>query len=39
MAGVYYVDTAVPSDRKKWRREKTHAVFDGSRVFRVGRLT
>ena len=32
-ARVYYVDVAVPSDRKK---HKTHAVFDGGRV---GRLT
>jgi len=39
MTRVYYVDTAVPSDRKKWRREKTHAVFDGDRVFRVKKLT
>jgi len=39
MARVYYVDVAIPSDRKKWRRRKTHAVFDGSKVFRVGKLT
>jgi len=39
MARVYYVDTAVPSDRKKRRRHKTHAVFDGVRVFRVKKLT
>jgi len=39
MARVYYVDVAIPSDRKKWRRHKTHVVFDGSRVFRVKKLT
>ena len=39
MARIYYVDVAIPSDRKKWRKEKTHAVFDGGRVFRVGRLS
>jgi len=38
MARVYYVDVAIPSDRKK-RRNKTHAAFDGDRVFRVKRLT
>ena len=39
MARVYYVDVAVPSDRKKRKRHKTHAVFDGVRVFRVKKLT
>ena len=39
MARVYYVDVAIPSDRKKWRKEKTHAVFDGGRVFGVKKLT
>ena len=39
MARVYYVDVAIPADKKKRGREKIHAVFDGSRVFRVGRLT
>ncbi|MCF3652813.1 MAG: hypothetical protein L2C94_001345 [Aigarchaeota archaeon] len=39
MARVYYVDVAVPADRKKRRKHKTHAVFDGGRVFRVRRLT
>ena len=39
MARIYHVDTAVPSDRKKRRKHKTHVVFDGSRVFRVERLT
>jgi len=39
MAGVYYVDVAIPADKKKRGRNKAHAAFDGSRVFRVGRLT
>jgi hypothetical protein len=38
MARVYYVDVAVPADKKRGR-EKIHAVFDGSRVFRVKKLT
>jgi len=38
MARVYYVDTAIPSGRKK-RKHKMHAVFDGDRVFRVKKLT
>jgi hypothetical protein len=37
MAKVCYVYVAIPSDRKK-RRNKTHAAFDGDRVFRVKRL-
>jgi len=39
MARVYYVDTAIPADKKKRGKNKTHAVFDGSRVFRVRKLT
>ena len=39
MARVYYVDVAIPVDRKKRKRHKTHAVFDGVRVFRVNKLT
>jgi len=39
MAKIYYVDTAIPADRKKRRKHKTHVVFDGSKVFRVGKLT
>jgi len=39
MAKIYYVDTAIPADRKKRRKHKTHAVFDGSKVFRVKKLT
>ena len=38
MARVYYVDVAIPADKKKRGRNKDHAVFDGDRVFRVGRL-
>jgi len=34
MARIYYVDVTIPSDRKK-----IHAVFDGGRVFSVGRLS
>jgi len=36
---IYFVDTAIPADRKRRRRDKAHAVFDGSRVFRVKKLT
>ena len=36
---IYFVDVAIPADRKGRRKYKMHAVFDGSRVFRVGRLT
>jgi len=39
MAGVYYVDVAIPANKKKRGKYKTHAVFDGSRVFRVKKLT
>jgi len=38
MTRVYYVDVAIPADKKK-RRDKTHAVFDGSRVYRIKKLT
>jgi len=38
MARVYYVDVAIPADRKKVKKHKTHAVFDGVGVFRVKRL-
>jgi len=38
MARVYYVDVAIPADKKKSGRNKDHAVFDGDRVFSVGRL-
>jgi hypothetical protein len=38
--GVYFVDVAIPADRKRRRRrDKVHAVFDGDRVFRVRKLT
>jgi hypothetical protein len=39
---IYFVDTAIPADKKKKEkrgRGKTHAVFDGDRVFRVKKLT
>ena len=39
---TYFVDTAMPADKKKKEkkeRRKTHAVFDGSRVFSIRRLT
>jgi len=39
MAKIYYVDVAIPADRKKRGRHRTHAVFDGGRVFRVKKLT
>jgi len=39
MTKVYYVDTAIPSDKKRKGEEKTHAVFDGNRVSRVKKLT
>ena len=38
MAGVYYVDAAVPSNKKS-RKQKAHAVFDGDKTFKVYRLT
>jgi len=38
MTEVCYVDVAVPSDKKRGKNE-THAVFDGSRVFRIKKLT
>jgi hypothetical protein len=42
---IYFVDVAIPADKKKKEkkekkeRRKTHMVFDGSRVFRVRKLT
>jgi len=39
MSRIYYVDTATPADRKRRGKQKTHAVFDGKRIFRVRRLT
>jgi len=38
MAKVYYVDTAVPSDKRKCSRNKTHTAFDRSRTFKMDRL-
>jgi hypothetical protein len=39
MARVYYVDVAIPIDKKKRGKGKTHIVFDGNRVFSVKKLT
>jgi hypothetical protein len=39
MSKVIFVNVAIPADKKKRRKEKVHAAFDGSRVFRVKRLT
>jgi hypothetical protein len=39
MARTYYVDVAVPADKKKRRKNKTHVAFDGDRTFKVNRLT
>jgi hypothetical protein len=39
MTSVYYVDVAIPIDKKKRGKGKTHVVFDGNRVFRVKKLT
>ena len=36
---IYFVDAAIPADKKKRGKSKSHMVFDGRRVFRVGRLT
>ncbi len=36
---IYFVDVAIPADRKKRGRGKVHVVFDGDKVFRVERLT
>jgi hypothetical protein len=36
---IYFVDTAIPADKKKKGKNKTHVVFDGGRVFRVRRMT
>ena len=38
MARVYYVDVAIPADRKKRGKHKTHVVFDGERTFKVREL-
>jgi CRISPR/Cas system endoribonuclease Cas6 (RAMP superfamily) len=39
MSRVVFVDTAIPADKKKMKKHKTHVVFDGNRVFRVKKLT
>jgi hypothetical protein len=36
---IYFVDTAIPADKKKRKKEKTHVVFDGERLFKVSKLT
>jgi hypothetical protein len=36
---TYFVDVAIPADRKRRRRGKTHIVFDGGKIFRVRKLT
>jgi hypothetical protein len=36
---IYFVDAAIPADKKKRGKSKSHMVFDGRRVFRIGRLT
>jgi hypothetical protein len=36
---IYFVDVAIPADRKRRRRGKTHIVFDGGKIFRVRKLT
>jgi hypothetical protein len=38
-SAVYFVDTAIPADKKKRGKSESHTVFDGSKVFRIGRLT
>jgi len=38
MAKVYYIYIAIPSDKKRRRKEKTHAVFNGGKAFKVYRL-
>jgi hypothetical protein len=35
---IYFVDVAIPADKKRGRG-KVHTAFDGSRVFRVKKLT
>jgi hypothetical protein len=32
---IYFVDVAIPADKKR-RRDKMHAVFDGSRFSGLG---
>ena len=39
MIGVYYVDTAIPSDRKKRGRVRLIRSSTGGKVFKVRRLT
>ena len=39
MSRIFFIDTAIPADRKKWGKHKMHTVFDGNKVFKVGRLT
>jgi len=39
MNRIFFIDTAIPADRKKWGKHKMHTVFDGNKVFKVGRLT
>jgi hypothetical protein len=39
MSRIFFIDTAIPADRKKWGEHKMHTVFDGNKVFKVGRLT
>jgi hypothetical protein len=36
---TYFVDVAIPADKKKSRKGKVHTAFDGSRVFRIKKLT
>jgi hypothetical protein len=36
---IYFVDTAIPADKKKRRKEKVHVAFDGNKVFRVKKPT
>jgi hypothetical protein len=35
---IYFVDTAIPADKKKRRKNKMHTVFDGNKIFGVKRL-
>jgi len=39
MARTYYVDVAIPADKKKRRKHKAHVAFDGDRTFKVNKLT
>jgi len=36
---IYFVDAAIPADKKKRGKSKSHTVFDGDKAFGVGRLT